>query len=182
MITKISKNKSKRSIFICYRKGCRKYLKDPINLPCSHIVCREHVNIQDITFKCSTCYREFDVPDEGFKTNVMLNDIILKNQHLTGLHKKVTQQFNKLEKAIENFNEEHLGDPQRFIYEYYAEIINKIDVHRELLLARNKGLNIESIHNRSEKLLSKLKQLEQECYQNEQKIEKIDLLKRRVIK
>jgi WD40 repeat protein len=108
----------------------------------------------------------------------MINDQILNNSHLTGLHKRVKQQFNKLEKAIDNFYKEHLGIPERFIYEFFAQIRNKIDIHRELLLTRNKGLNIESIHNRSEKLLSKLKHLEQDCYQNEQKIEKIDLFEK----
>jgi hypothetical protein len=55
------------------------------------------------------------------------------------------------------------------------EIRNKIDIKREIFIAGNLGLNLEIIHKRSDKFMSRLKQLEQECYQNETKIERMNL-------
>jgi WD40 repeat protein len=90
-------------------------------------------------------------------------------------YKKAKEKFDQLEKVIDNFYEKHLDRPQLFIHEFFAEIRNKIDIQREIFISRNLELNLESIHKRSEEFMSRLKQLEQECYQNEIKIEKMNL-------
>ncbi len=65
--------------------------------------------------------------------------------------------------------------PQLFIHEFFAEVRNKIDIQREIFIARNLELNHESIHKISEEFISRLKLLEQEFYENEIKIEKMNL-------
>jgi hypothetical protein len=104
-----------------------------------------------------------------------MSETLKTNSHLTGLHKQVKEKFDQLEKVIDNFYEKHLDRPQLFIHEFFAEIRNKIDIQREIFISRNLELNHESIHKRSEEFISKLKELEQECYQNETKIEKLNL-------
>jgi hypothetical protein len=67
---------------------------------------------------------------------------------------------------IDNFDKSNLAHPQVYIHDYFAEITNKIDLHRDQM--------IESIHKRSEEMLNKLKLIEQKCYQNEASLEKTD--------
>jgi hypothetical protein len=164
------------SEYICDFSGCEKYLKEPINLSCGHIVCKQHVNKLEKTFKCPKCDKENVIPEGSFKINLKMNETLKSNSHLTGLHKQVKEKFDQLEKVIDKFYEKHLERPQLFIHEFYAEIRNKIDIQREIFIARNLELNHENIHNRSDKFLSELKQLEQECYENEKKIDKMNLI------
>ena len=63
------------SEYICNFSGCKKYFKEPINLPCGHIVCKQHVNNLAKTFKCPKCDKEAVVPEGGFKINLKISDI-----------------------------------------------------------------------------------------------------------
>jgi WD40 repeat protein len=154
------------SEYLCDFVGCAKYLKEPITLPCGDIVCREHVDGRATSFECPICDNEFIIPEEGFKINIKMSSLINKNSHLTGQHKQAKEIFDQLEKEIEDFQKSNLAHPQLYIHDYFSSIRNKIDLHREQM--------IESIHKRSEKLLNKLKLIEEECNRNEEKIEKID--------
>ena len=157
------------SAFICDFVGCKKYFKEPITLPCGDTVCKEHVNHLETSFKCPICTKEFIILEEGFCVNRKINALIKENSHLTGQYKEVKDMFDKLEKLIGTFEKSNSANPQLYIHEYFAAIRNKIDLHREQML--------DSIQKRSEELLNKLKEMEQECYQNEVKIEKINLKK-----
>jgi hypothetical protein len=159
-------SKNNRSAFICDVVGCNKYFKEPIALPCGDTICKEHLNNLDTTYKCPICDEEFIIPDEGFRINKKMNDAIKDNTHLTGQHKQVKYLLDQLERMIDNFHKSNSANPQLYIHEYFAAIRNKIDLHRDQM--------IESIHKRSEELLNKLNNMEQECYQNEQKLEKTD--------
>jgi hypothetical protein len=163
------------SEYICNFSGCKMYFKESINLLCDHIVCKQLVNNRDSTFKCPKCDKEAIIPEGGFKINLKISETLKSNSHLTGLHKQVKEKFDQLENVIDFFYEKHLDRPQLYIHEFFAEIRNKIDIQREIFIAKNLKQNHERIHKRSEELLSRLKQLEQECYQNEIKIEKINL-------
>jgi hypothetical protein len=163
------------SEYICNFSGCIKYFKEPINLSCDHIVCKQHVNKLETTFKCPICDKEAVIPEGGFKIDLKMNEALKNNSHLTGQHKQVKEKFDQLEKTVNNFYEKHLDRPQLFIHEFFAAIRNKIDIQREIFISQNLELNHENIHKRSEQFLNKLKQLEQECYQNETKIEKMNL-------
>jgi predicted RNA-binding Zn-ribbon protein involved in translation (DUF1610 family) len=155
------------SEYICDFVGCEKYLKEPITLPCGDMVCREHVSDTATSFKCPDCEEEFIVPEEGFRINRKVNAILKNNSHLTGKHREVKGLFDHLEQLIDDFQKSNLAHPQLFIHEYFAAIENKIDLHRDQM--------IDSIHKRSEELLNKLKMIEKECYENEKKIEEVEL-------
>ena len=151
------------SEYICDFSGCKKYLKEPINLPCGDIVCRQHVKNLETAFKCPICDKECVMPVGGFTINLKMNETLKKNSHLTGLHKQAKEKFDQLEKVIDNFYEKQLDRPQLYLHEFFAEIRNKIDIQREIFIARNHEQNHDSTHKRSEDFLSTLKQLEQEC-------------------
>ena len=120
-----------KSEYICDFSGCKKYFKEPIDLPCGHIVCKQHVNKLETTFKCPKCDKEAAIPEAGFKINLKINEELKSNSHLTGLHKKVKEKFDQLEKVVDNFYEKHLDRPQLYIHEFFAEIRNKIDIQRK---------------------------------------------------
>ena len=50
---------------------CSKILKDPIELPCGHNLCKEHLADKDVTkenrIKCGECKSDFEVKDNDFK-------------------------------------------------------------------------------------------------------------------
>jgi WD40 repeat protein len=156
--------------YICAFIGCKKYLKEPITLPCGDTVCQEHLNEQATFMKCPVCQQEFKIPEEGLKINQEINILINKNSHLNGQHRQVKDLFDKLEEMIEDFHS-NLDRPQLYIDKFFSLIRNKIDLHRERI--------IESVHKRSEQFLNKLKEMEQECYKNEPKSAKIDLREER---
>jgi WD40 repeat protein len=150
------------SEFICDFQQCKKYLRDPISLPCGETICKLHIDDTSTSFKCPVCDEDHIKPQVNMKMNSVLN----KNLHLTGQHKQVKESFDKLEKEINDFQKSNLAHPQLYIHDFFSEIRNKIDLHRDQM--------IENIQQRSEKLLNRLKLIEQECYRNEAKLEKID--------
>jgi WD40 repeat protein len=159
-------SKNNRSAFICDFVGCNKYFKEPITLPCGDMICKEHLNYPGTTFKCTICDEELKIPVEGLRINKKINALMIDNSHLTEQQREVKDLFDQLERLIENFHKSNLAHPQLYIHEYFSAIRNKIDLHRDQM--------IDSIHKRSEELLNKLKEMEQECYQNEARLEKTD--------
>jgi hypothetical protein len=79
------------SEYICDFSGCKKYFKEPINLPCGHTVCKRHVNKLETKFKCPKCDTEAILPEGGFKINLEMNEALKSNSHLTGLQKQIKQ-------------------------------------------------------------------------------------------
>ncbi len=60
-----------KSMLTC--STCSHIFKDPIELPCTHSICREHL-IEDSVRKsnnirCTECNQEFKVKDNEFKPN-----------------------------------------------------------------------------------------------------------------
>ena len=51
---------------------CSKIFKDPIELPCKHHLCKEHLTEKDIVIenriRCGECKQDFKVKDNDFKT------------------------------------------------------------------------------------------------------------------
>ena len=151
------------SVYICDYAGCKKYLEEPINLPCGDMVCKVHVGDSDRprTFQCPVCSEMFIVPEGGFKVNKKMNAILVENSHLTGKHKKVKDLFGKLENEIDALQKSNLAQPQLFIREFFSGIRRNIELHREQMLG--------SISKRSKEILDKLNEVESECCRNEQK-------------
>ncbi len=118
-------NEINNSEYICEFAGCKKFLKEPITLPCGDMVCIEHVCVAATQFKCPDCEEEFIVPNKGFRINRKVNVFLNKNSHLTGKHKEVKDLFDKLEKDIDNFQTSNSAHPQLHIREYFTAIEKK---------------------------------------------------------
>jgi len=49
---------------------CSKIFKEPIELPCSHHLCKEHLFAKsENKIKCGDCKQDFDVKENDFKSN-----------------------------------------------------------------------------------------------------------------
>ena len=90
---------------------CSKIFKDPIELPCVHSICREHLSERDVVkenkIKCKECQGEFQVKENEFKSNSELVNSIESQSHLSGeeisLKKELEESFQKFEIIKENF-------------------------------------------------------------------------------
>jgi hypothetical protein len=78
---------------------CSKIYKDPIELPCSHHLCKEHLVEKTVAkenrIKCGECKSDFEVKDNDFKT---IN--LVKKQ--LGDHAYLSDEEVSLKKQIEN--------------------------------------------------------------------------------
>ncbi len=57
---------------------CSEIFKDPIELPCSHNLCKAHLTEKDIVkenkIKCVECKQDFEVKNNEFKATEILKD------------------------------------------------------------------------------------------------------------
>jgi hypothetical protein len=132
--------------FVC--PSCKKYLKDPITLPCGDALCKDHVDDKATTLTCPECQEEHAVPKSGFRVNKRLLSFLNSGSHLTARQKEVQVLIDRLENVVDNFEKSDLSRSQLYIHEHFAETTNQIDIHRETM--------IQSIENRSEKILTGL--------------------------
>ncbi len=120
--------------FTC--KVCNLIFETPIFLPCFNTICKKHFN-EFIHKPCIFCKQKHDTPNDGiFKTNDILNDIILSEGHLQPKEKEAkielenaNQELNKLYEKFEN-KESSL---EVFSYDHFADVMNKIEIQREEL-------------------------------------------------
>jgi hypothetical protein len=153
--------------FTCDFEECGKYLDSPVTLPCGYTICMSHIKNVSY-FECSMCQTKHNSFDQnGFRINVKLADIIYSNLHLDGKHKETKELYDKLQSKVSDFRKSNIFDPDTFIYDYFANLRNKIDLHRDQM--------IEEINNKSEQIFKELKDLENEMKLNRNKLETINL-------
>ena len=68
--------------------NCSKIFKDPIELPCKHNVCSEHLVEKDVVkqnrIKCAKCTNTFQVKDNDFKAIDLIKEQIEQLVYLSG--------------------------------------------------------------------------------------------------
>jgi hypothetical protein len=152
-----------KELCICDLKECKLYLENPIVLPCGSTICKEHVENHEDTYYCTLCDKAHVIPENGFPINEMVikyNEIRIQ---LNETEKITIDSYGKLERKIQ----EQIGlNSENLIYEYFSNLRNQVDLHREQM--------IEEIHKRSEEILKQLKELEERCKMNAAKVEKIN--------
>ena len=59
---------------------CTQILKDPIELPCSHNLCNEHLVEKGVVkqnkITCKECKKDFEVKDNEFKSTTLVNKLL----------------------------------------------------------------------------------------------------------
>jgi hypothetical protein len=133
-------------------KVCNKYFSNPVLLPCLKSVCQDHIIIESNCqiFKCKFCNKNH-VSNDGFNLNKELIDLINLNLHLdenTISAKSVLDNLENVNKDIDLITK----DPEDFVFNYFSEEKNKIDLKRETLFA--------TINDISDKMINKIQQME----------------------
>ena len=66
---------------------CSRIFKDPIELPCEHSICRQHLSDRDVIkekrLKCKECNEEFGLKNNEFKSNEDLKKLIESHSYLS---------------------------------------------------------------------------------------------------
>jgi hypothetical protein len=158
-------------LLTCKYLDCNKFFHIPVRLPCENTLCQSHVkelyeNEHKSSIKCYFCNSIHKIEsDNYFPINYDLKKLLDLNLHLSEKHKNAKILNEKLEKLINDINcVKH--QPDLFIYDYFAELRRKIDLHREKLKYEIDQISME--------MIEKLKILEKECNSNLR--ENIDLI------
>jgi hypothetical protein len=90
---------------------CSKIYKDAIELPCKHILCKEHLTEKDIVkenrIKCGECKQEFQVKNNEFRATEIfkeqLDDFLFLSHREFSLKMKIQYSIQKLFEMYEEF-------------------------------------------------------------------------------
>ena len=148
---------------ICEYDKCKLILEVPITLPCGNTLCEQHVKQFDENFKCFFCAEYHEMPKIGFSPNRTINKMIDGFYQSNELRKKIKETFDKLNLLIKEYD---LIETDVYVYDYFSEIRNQVDLHREQL--------IEQIHIKSDEIIRNLKEKEDKCRLNLQNIKKMN--------
>jgi hypothetical protein len=130
-------NRLKSTLTCAY---CSKIFKDPIELPCSHHLCKEHLGEKTVAkqnrIKCGECKKHFVVKDNDFKTinlvKKLLDDHVYLNDEEVSLKKQIEDSIRQFFQMFEKFtlNRTTLDLD---VHNHFTEIRFKLDEHREEL-------------------------------------------------
>jgi hypothetical protein len=127
-------------------------------------MCKQHLDKFNDNFYCSFCDQEHQIPQDGFPKSIKIMKMIDFVIQLDPLRKKIVESFDSLRENILKYQE---INPDSFIYNYFSEIRNQVDLHRDELK--------KEIDDKSDEIIQQLKEKEERCKLNAQKIEKVNL-------
>ena len=145
---------------VCEYDGCKMIFENPVTLPCGRSLCRQHLDKFDEKFNCYFCDKEHQIPS----TNVSMTKMIDYCIQFDPLRKKIKDSFDNLNESIKEYED---IESDVYIHSYFFEIRNKVDLHREELK--------NEIDERSEAIIQQLKEKEEKCKLNAQKLQKLSL-------
>lgn len=144
--------------FICKYNNCKKYLKEPIILPCGRSICREHVdnlskNKSEPFLKCNLCDQIHKKTDD-FQLNVTLKELLEEGTHLDEKQIEMRQLYDNFELTLKELDRIK-RDPNNYLFDYVNEQKRKVELQREEL-----KLQIDKI---AEDLIKKIDDLNDKC-------------------
>ena len=146
----------------CQHEDCGLILENPVTLVCGYNVCRHHLDGLETKFKCFFCHKQHSIPEEGFSVNRSFEIMIESFNQSQPLRKLIKIAFENLNQLI---NEYEKLNSDAFVYDYFSEIRNKVDLHREEL--------VKEINERSEEIIQKLKLIEEEYKLNKSQLKSL---------
>jgi hypothetical protein len=122
---------------------CSKIFKDPILLPCEDSICRGHLKERDVAkanrIKCKTCNEDFQIKDNEFKSNEVLNKLIESHSYLSGEEIRLKQELEVSIRQFFEFFDKFQQNKLKFesdVFDHFQEIRFQIDEQREELKKR----------------------------------------------
>jgi hypothetical protein len=142
-------NRWKSSLTCSY---CSKIFQDPIELPCSHNLCKEHLTEKDVAkqnrIKCGECKRDIQVKDNEFKPNSFVRKVLDEHVYLSdeevALKKKIQDSIRQFFQMYEQFTL-NKTNCDLDVHEHFTEIRFTLDEHREVLKQKIDDIYMEMI-------------------------------------
>jgi hypothetical protein len=132
---------------------CSKIYKDPIDLPCGHSICREHLSQRDILkvnkIKCKKCSDEFAVKENEFKSNQTLKKLIEDQTHLSEGEINLKQKLEDSIRKFFEFYEEFVHNKNKIesdVFDHFQEVRFQVDEQREELKKKIDDIALEMIN------------------------------------
>jgi hypothetical protein len=144
---------------------CSKLYKDPIELPCTHNLCKEHLVENKI--ECAECKQHFETKDNDFKLNNLVKKLLDEHVHLSNeevsLKKQIEDSIRTLFQMYEQFT---FNTPtlDLDVHQHFTEIRRNIDLHREKLKQKIDDIYMEIIEKTKNFEATYLKSLEDKLY------------------
>jgi hypothetical protein len=143
---------------------CSKIFKDPIELPCSHNLCKEHLaEKNENKIKCAECKKDFEVRDNDFKSNTFakkqLDDHVYLSDEELSLKKQIEGSIRMFFQLYEQFTLKKTK-LDLDVHNHFQEIRFKLDEHRETLKGKIDDIYMEMIEKTKKFEASYLKSLE----------------------
>jgi hypothetical protein len=131
---------------------CSQILKDPIELPCKHRLCKQHLVENSVTkenrIKCIKCKQDFEIKGNDFKTIEILKELLDQLLYLSdeevSLKKQIEDSIRTFFQMYEQFtlNKTTLDLD---VHEHFQEIRFKLDENREELKVKIDDIYMEMI-------------------------------------
>ena len=149
-----------KRLIIC--KLCHETLEDPIILPCGKTICSKHLDNETNNFKCGLCDNSHDKTVDKFPVNEELNEFVqicddyddFNSIEFGPEYKLAKEKCDHLNDLI-NKSELLTKDPELYIYNYFAKLINEIDLYKEQL--------IENIEQKHDQIIKELIEIKLKC-------------------
>jgi hypothetical protein len=131
---------------------CIKIFKDPIELPCKHHLCKEHLfekNVVKLNRKnCIECKQEFTIKDNDFRTDSclkkQLDDHVYLNNRQFSFKNKIEDSIRTFFLMFEEFTLNKIS-LDLDVHEHFQEIRRNIDLHREVIKEKIDDIYMEMI-------------------------------------
>ena len=138
---------------------CLQILQTPVILPCSHSICKKHVNEKKSgdNVRCAKCGLDHEIPPNGYLLNEALCEIIeaqIGSIDFGSVHKDAVESVDSLNRMIEDANQ-LIKDPSQYISEEIRRLKNEVQL-------KNEELKL-TIDKETESLLNKLNQYQEKC-------------------
>ena len=156
---------SLKSELIC--NICKLVLSKPITLPCSDVICGEHLrddSVKNGMIKCLKCEKDFDVPRSGFSLNERATNILSNEQHLSEEEKAIKYAIQELIQKLEQLQDGvklQQNAMEVTSFDHFTEIRRQIDIQREELKNKIDEISlqlIDQVNERENVYKSKLKE------------------------
>ena len=151
-----------KTLFNC--KFCAKVLVKPIALSCGITICESHLD-ELLNDKCQFCEQQHS--KGPYKVNEAFSQMLELQVNTIKMSPKFDACKRSIDKAAEFVNKIDLvsKDPENFIYEYFEEIKQKVDVQREELKLK--------IDDYSNEIIGQIDQTKTDCIKMAKEINQI---------
>jgi hypothetical protein len=131
---------------------CSRIFKDPIELPCTHSICREHLTEdsvrKSIKIKCAECNEEFKIKENEFKSCHLVKQLLDSKCYLNEEEKSLKQKIEELFRNVHEMCDQFEITKNTFdsdCHNHFQEIRRQIDLHREKLIEKIDIIYMEMI-------------------------------------